>query len=304
MRSKIFLTTLIALAFLVPEITSAFTPPELPKGCCAFKSRKKQSDTPSYFCFNRENRHPAGSNISFLENDCTSNSFTVTGNQKLISYINNTYSDQKASLWLGMLGYSEATSVQYYPNSYCNNYSTGNTPESVCVTDNSNSKTFTNNFNAYCTAVQCEKEPNKETAVTPATTPRVNLVQLGLKQSETGYFMDNCIKDGNCSVCAVIATIAYIISWLFKIGVLGAFLMVTRYGFMLLTSAGKPEKVKEAKSGITGTLIGLVLLFSGWTIVNSVFSTFIAQDPSANVSIFNDGKKWYQFCEADTKPKK
>lgn len=135
-----------------------------------------------------------------------------------------------------------------------------------------------------------------------------NLSQKGLVPQETGYLMDNCIKDGNCSVCAILATFAYIINWLFKIGVLGAFLMVTYYGIVLLTSAGNENKVKDGKNGIKGTIIGIIILFSGWMIVDTVLVSFVggasgklSVQETWNRSIFNDGTKWYQFCQVNMK---
>jgi hypothetical protein len=128
----------------------------------------------------------------------------------------------------------------------------------------------------------------------PASTAPTKFTAKGLNPSETGQFMDNCIKDGNCSVCAVLATFAYGIDWMIKIGVLGAFVMVTYYGIRLLISAGESNKIKEARSGIIGTLIGIVILFSGWTIVNTVLSSVISGKLDTNVQLF--GKDWGKFC--------
>lgn len=144
------------------------------------------------------------------------------------------------------------------------------------------------------------------TAPTP-TTPKTDKKKVvepvftakGLLPDQTGQFMDNCITNGNCSLCAVIATFAYAIEWMMKIGVLGAFVMVTFYGIKLLASTGSPEKIKAAKSGIVGTLIGLVVLFSGWTIVNIVLSSIILGKIDGNPAIF--GKNWSQFCPSDQK---
>ncbi len=135
---------------------------------------------------------------------------------------------------------------------------------------------------------------NTQTGATSTKMVPTKFTAKGLNPSETGQFMDNCIKDGNCSVCAVLATFAYGIDWMIKIGVLGAFVMVTYYGIRLLISAGDSGKIKEARSGIIGTLIGIVILFSGWTIVNTVLSSVISGKLDTNVQLF--GKDWGKFC--------
>lgn len=148
----------------------------------------------------------------------------------------------------------------------------------------------TNNTSAPEVKTVDDKSDKKSIPAAPT-----NFTAKGLKPNETGQFMDNCIKDGNCSVCAVLATFAYGIDWMIKIGVLGAFIMVIIYGIKLLISAGDANKIKEARSGIVGTLIGIVIIFSGWTIVNTVLSSVITGKLDNNVKLF--GKDWGQFCD-------
>jgi len=38
-------------------------------------------------------------------------------------------------------------------------------------------------------------------------------------------------------------------------------------GFMMMTSGGNPEKVNQAKSGITYAILGMVITFSSWQIM-------------------------------------
>ncbi len=201
--------------------------------------------------------------------------------------------------------YNSATtvsSVNYYKNHNC--YYNKDKPAGsryYCSLDGKEG-------NSDQTQMQTIGSANNTNTTAKDTRIKSNLSQKGLVPQETGYLMDNCIKDGNCSVCAILATFAYIINWLFKIGVLGAFLMVTYYGLVLLTSAGNENKVKDGKNGIKGTIIGIIVLFSGWIIVDTVLVSFVGGTSGGlsvqetwNRSVFNDGTKWYQFCQVNMK---
>jgi hypothetical protein len=157
----------------------------------------------------------------------------------------------------------------------------------TCSSDNSSNNSSNNQSS--------NNQSNNKKATTAVTTSPFAPVALGLNVNQFGEFMDACIGNGNCSVCAVLATFAYAINWLLKIGGLGAFIMLTWFGIMLLTSGGNSERLSKAKTGIVNTIIGLVVLFAGWTLINTVLATVIVGNPSENVKIF--GSNWYTFCK-------
>lgn len=43
-------------------------------------------------------------------------------------------------------------------------------------------------------------------------------------------------------------------------------------GFRILTSEGSPEKIKEGYSALTAAVIGVVIIFSAWIIVNLIIA--------------------------------
>jgi len=51
-----------------------------------------------------------------------------------------------------------------------------------------------------------------------------------------------------------------------------ALLMLVIGGFIWLTSAGNPEKVKKGKDVIIWTIVGLVIFFGAYTIISFIFS--------------------------------
>ncbi len=59
------------------------------------------------------------------------------------------------------------------------------------------------------------------------------------------------------------------------LGVVGsiALLMFIYGGFLWLTSGGNSEKIKNGKQTIIWAVLGLVLIFSAYTILNQIFTT-------------------------------
>lgn len=45
-------------------------------------------------------------------------------------------------------------------------------------------------------------------------------------------------------------------------------------GFLILTSAGNPEKVSRGRKAITSAIVGAVIVFSAWLIVNTLITIF------------------------------
>lgn len=50
-----------------------------------------------------------------------------------------------------------------------------------------------------------------------------------------------------------------------------AVLMLVIAGVMFFTATGSPEKINEAKKIITSTVLGLLIIFAAWIIINTVF---------------------------------
>ncbi|MFH1841270.1 MAG: pilin [Candidatus Nealsonbacteria bacterium] len=75
-----------------------------------------------------------------------------------------------------------------------------------------------------------------------------------------------------CQLCHVFVMLDGIIDFLlFKIIPLVAVLMLVIGGAMLLFAGGNTNTFSTAKNIITSTVIGLVVIFSAWLIVNTIF---------------------------------
>ncbi|MFA5386497.1 MAG: pilin [Candidatus Paceibacterota bacterium] len=63
-------------------------------------------------------------------------------------------------------------------------------------------------------------------------------------------------------------------------------------GFMMMFSAGDPKKAETGKKIITSAVVGAVIVFCGWLIVNLLFSVLVK--PSAlSQSPLLEGSHWY-----------
>jgi len=64
--------------------------------------------------------------------------------------------------------------------------------------------------------------------------------------------------------------VEYFYRWGIAIGGLAAFIALVWAGFLYLTSAGDPAKIKDAKDRITAAISGLVLLLASFLILNTI----------------------------------
>lgn len=77
-----------------------------------------------------------------------------------------------------------------------------------------------------------------------------------------------------------------------------ALLIVVLGGFQYLTSAGDKAKVKAGTTTMINAVIGLLIIFSSWMIVNFVMDSLIARDQADNTlanrlrGVFNGSSEW------------
>lgn len=78
-----------------------------------------------------------------------------------------------------------------------------------------------------------------------------------------------------CSACNLVELVNNIIIWLFGlIFMIFAILMVVA-GFGLVTSGGNPAALQAAKSKFTNAIIGVLIVLSAWTIVDTVMRSVV-----------------------------
>ena len=64
--------------------------------------------------------------------------------------------------------------------------------------------------------------------------------------------------------------VKYIIIWAFRLAGIFAFIMISFAGFQYLTAGGNTNQQKEAQERIFNAIIGIILLFSFWLILNTI----------------------------------
>jgi len=121
-----------------------------------------------------------------------------------------------------------------------------------------------------------------------AAYPQASVAQSLLQNSDTAKYSGDCISKGSCTLNDFIVLI--IRASQIILGIVGsvALLMFVYGGFKMIISAGSNEQVTSAKSILQNAIIGLVIVFASWSIINFVYYTFVDTD-----SI--DNKKWYQL---------
>ena len=70
-------------------------------------------------------------------------------------------------------------------------------------------------------------------------------------------------------------------------------------GIVWITSSGNPERIKKGKGVLVGSLIGLLIVFFAWQIVNLVICATSQGEIKAACQIF--GRPWHQFPEGAKK---
>ena len=97
------------------------------------------------------------------------------------------------------------------------------------------------------------------------------LAQESLQKSLMDSLSDDCQKDGTCELNDFVRVFSFYYTRV--LGFVGsiALLMFIYGGIMFLISSGNSEKVTQAKQIIIGAVIGLVIVFASYTIIQFVF---------------------------------
>ncbi len=109
--------------------------------------------------------------------------------------------------------------------------------------------------------------------------------QNAIQKAQDEYVVADTALKNKYNICQagdIFKQIARITNFL--IGFIGIFVIVRLVisGFQMVLSQGSEEAIKGAKSGITNALIGLVLVFGAYIIVNILFQTFGIQNFGLN----------------------
>ncbi len=86
-----------------------------------------------------------------------------------------------------------------------------------------------------------------------------------------------CEGDG-CRACDLVTLADNIINFLIMISLLIAAILFAYAGFLMVTSGGNSGKVKKAKEVFQNVLIGIVIVLSGWIIINTIMSILVGEN--------------------------
>ena len=108
-----------------------------------------------------------------------------------------------------------------------------------------------------------------------------------------------CVANGNCGLCDILDTVANIIRWI--LGIVGglALVLMVWHGFGWISSMGNPETIKKSQQGLIHTVLGVVIVMVAWQLVNIVIVLMVNPPGEANISLFNNEKKWYEYCQGN-----
>jgi hypothetical protein len=83
-----------------------------------------------------------------------------------------------------------------------------------------------------------------------------------------------------CSLCDLYVLVRKIIDFLlFQLALPIAVVVALIGGILLLVSAGDPKKVEQGKSALTNAVIGIIIAFAAWLLINTVLTTLAFKVP-------------------------
>jgi hypothetical protein len=114
-----------------------------------------------------------------------------------------------------------------------------------------------------------------------------------------------CAEAGGCGLCDVVGVFinfaALIVEWLGLLSVL----MFIIGGVFIIIAGGSPERAKRGRQILVGTIIGSILVVSGWLIINFTLAALLNADFNS-VQIFptsytdeanpSGGDTWYELA--------
>ncbi|MFH1894455.1 MAG: hypothetical protein ABH813_00940, partial [Patescibacteria group bacterium] len=103
-----------------------------------------------------------------------------------------------------------------------------------------------------------------------------------------------------CQLCHIFVMIKGIVDFLlFRIVPIVAVLLLTAGGVMFVVSRGDPGKLTQAKSTMTAVVVGLVIIFASWVIINTIFTLTGFMNPDFGW----DPAKWFEInCAISLSP--
>ena len=116
----------------------------------------------------------------------------------------------------------------------------------------------------------------------PDVAGSAGLIPCGKSMNDLSTDWDECAA---CTPCSLILMGQLIIEFLVKIAAVFALISITFSGLLYMFAAGSRGLIEKAKSMMKYTLLGFVLVFIAWAVVDSILITMGYIDPI--------GGEWY-----------
>ncbi|HHD92383.1 MAG TPA: hypothetical protein ENL06_02030 [Candidatus Portnoybacteria bacterium] len=98
-------------------------------------------------------------------------------------------------------------------------------------------------------------------------------------------------QNSPCGMCDLFKGISNLINFfVFQVGPIAAGLMILIGGAMWVANGGNQDQIKKGQDIIKSTIIGLIVMYSAWMIVNTIITT-LATGPAGQGIRTN----WYSF---------
>ena len=107
-------------------------------------------------------------------------------------------------------------------------------------------------------------------------------------EDESSSSLGACYKTGNYSLYHIIKLIYGIMQWVWGLSGSLALLMFVWGGVLWLISAGAEEKIKEGKTTLINAVIGIIIIFGSWMLINYVVGTLVSGSGTQQAKIFGD----------------
>ncbi len=92
----------------------------------------------------------------------------------------------------------------------------------------------------------------------------------------------------DCQACDLVELGNTIINFVIMMSVIIATILLAYAGFLIVTAQGDMGKIKHAREMFTNIVIGIIIVLSGWLIVNTVMKLLVGDD------LLGDGP-WYEI---------
>lgn len=96
------------------------------------------------------------------------------------------------------------------------------------------------------------------------------LIFANVCEHQGGSTECTCKSKGKCSIEQLLQVVVNVSYFILAISGSVAFAIFFYGGIMWLVSAGNPDMVKKGRSAISGAVIGLVIIFSSYVLINLV----------------------------------